>query len=184
MIPCFLFPCIVRFFNQDLHKQLWTDHIARFFLFVSWVFYIYDMAVKYPVDGAETICERSFFVHHGASLFIMPPLFMNKYIPWWVCPIGFMHGFTINFPEYEFINYVYAVCLFIFHYGIYQEPYRRMWGYNFLRFFINFIWIFALMLLLDNCSNFLPTEKESTINWMISHIFIFPILSILKSQTR
>lgn len=52
MIPAFLIPCAVRFFNQDLHKQLWTDHIARFFLFLSWVFYIYDMAVKYPVDGA------------------------------------------------------------------------------------------------------------------------------------
>lgn len=56
MIPPFLISCIVRFFNQDINKYLWTDHLARIFLFVSWVFYIYDMTVKYPVDGAETIC--------------------------------------------------------------------------------------------------------------------------------
>lgn len=56
MIPCFLFSCVMRFYDQDLHKRLWSDHIARFFLFVSWVFYIFDMAVKYPVDGSETVC--------------------------------------------------------------------------------------------------------------------------------
>ena len=56
MIPAFLIPCAVRFLNQDIHKNLWTDHIARFFLFASWVFYVYDIVVKYSVDGGETIC--------------------------------------------------------------------------------------------------------------------------------
>lgn len=156
MVPCFLISCFIRFYNQDLKKHLWTDHLSRLFLFVSWAFYIFDMAVKYPVDGAETICEKAFFVHHGASLFIMPPLFLNDHIPWWVGPIGFMHGFNINFPHLEILNYIYALFLMIFHYGIYQEPYRRMWGYNFLRFFINGIWIFALLVLFGNCSNYLP----------------------------
>ena len=52
LIAPFMFSCIVRFFNQDINKQLWTDHIARVLLIISWLFYIYDMAVKYPVDGA------------------------------------------------------------------------------------------------------------------------------------
>lgn len=98
MIIPFLTSCFVRFFNQDINKYLWTDHFARFFLFFSWCFYIFDMIVKYQVDGADTICEKAFFIHHGSSLILLPPLILNSYIPWWVCPIGFMHGFCINFP--------------------------------------------------------------------------------------
>lgn len=56
MIPPFLVSCINRFFNQDINKKLWTDHLARFFLFISWIFYFFDIAVKYPIDGADTIC--------------------------------------------------------------------------------------------------------------------------------
>ena len=160
LILPFMFSCLMRFLNQDINKYLWTDHIARVLLIISWLFYIYDMAVKYPVDGAETICDKAFFIHHGSSLFILPPLIINSYIPWWACPIGFMHGFCIKFPEIEAINYVYAVCLMIFHYGIYQKPYRDLRGYGFLRFFMNFIWIFCLMLLLGNCSNYLPTGPD------------------------
>lgn len=52
MIPPFLIACVNRFFNQDINKHLWTDHLARIFLFISWVFYFFDIAVKYPVDGA------------------------------------------------------------------------------------------------------------------------------------
>lgn len=160
LIVPFIFSCLMRFFNPDVNKPLWTDHIARFLLTVSWVFYIFDMAAKYPIDGAHTICEKAFFIHHGSSLLILPPLILNKYIPWWVSPIGFMHGFCIYYPQYEFINYIYAVCLFIFHYGIYQEPYCKFKGYGITRFFMNFIWIFALMLLLGNCSNYLPTAPD------------------------
>ena len=97
IIP-FLISCVCRFLNQSLDKHLWTDHFARYLLLISWLYYIYDMVVKYPVDGAETICEKAFYIHHGSSLFILPPLILNKHIPWWVSPIGFMHGFCIKFP--------------------------------------------------------------------------------------
>ena len=99
LIVPFIISCVVRFFNQDINKHLWTDHLARIFLSISWVFYIYDMAVKYLVDGGDSICEKAFFIHHTSSLFIFAPIILNDYIPWWVGPVGFMHGFCIYFPE-------------------------------------------------------------------------------------
>ena len=52
----FIVACIVRFFNQDVNKNLLTDYPPRILLFMSCIFYVYDMVVKYKVDGAETIC--------------------------------------------------------------------------------------------------------------------------------
>ena len=99
IIP-FLISCIVRFFNQDINKNLWTDHFARIGLIFSWAFYIIDMYFKYPIDGSDSICEKAFYIHHIGSLLIFPPLFLNRHISWWICPIGFLHGFCIKFPEY------------------------------------------------------------------------------------
>ena len=95
----FSISCIVRLFNKDKSKSLWTDHFARICLIFSWTFYIFDMYYKYPIDGSDSICEKAFYIHHIASLAIFPPLFINKNIPWWICPIGFMHSICIKFPE-------------------------------------------------------------------------------------
>ena len=70
MIIPFMISCVVRFFNQDVNKYLWTDHFARFFLFFTCVFYIFDVYVKYQVDGSDTICEKAFYIHHLSSLII------------------------------------------------------------------------------------------------------------------
>lgn len=161
MIIPFLISCIVRFFNQDINKQLWTDHFARFFLSVSCVFYVFDIYIKYQVDGSDSICEKAFYIHHISSLIILPPLILHRYISWWTCPIGFMHGFCILFPESDLISYIYAGCLFVFQYGIYQEPYSNFKGFKSIQFTMNFIWIFALMLLIGNCSNYLPVGPDS-----------------------
>lgn len=55
IIP-FLISCIFRIINQSIGKYLWTDHFARFFLTISCIFYIFDMIIKYKVDGTDTIC--------------------------------------------------------------------------------------------------------------------------------
>ena len=134
--------------------------MARVLLIICWFFYLADMAIKYPIDGAETICEKGLFIHHLATLFILPPMIINRYIPWWVNPIAFMHGFAIKFPELTIINYVYGVCLLIFTYQIHQKPYRDFRGYWVLRIAITYIWVFALTVLLDDCSNYLPIGPD------------------------
>jgi hypothetical protein len=98
MIPPFVIACIMRFKNPDINKKLWTDHLSRIFLILTVVFYVFDIVVKYYVDGGSTICQKAFFIHHVASLALLPPLFMNEYIPWWVNPVGFLHGICIFFP--------------------------------------------------------------------------------------
>ncbi len=50
MIIPFIVSCIFRFKNPDINKKLWTDHLARFFLLFTVLFYPFDMAIKYPVD--------------------------------------------------------------------------------------------------------------------------------------
>ena len=158
MIVPFLISTVSRLFNKgghDLKLHLWTDHICRVMLVFTEIFYVFDIIVKYRVDGIDQFCEKTFFVHHVGTLFLLPPLFINRYIPWWVPPVGFMHGFLLAFPQYELLNYVYVVFVFLFQYGLYQTPFKDLKGYWLSRYTINYIWVFALMLLAGNCTNHL-----------------------------
>jgi hypothetical protein len=92
--------CINRLRNPDINKSLWTDHITRTLLIYTWLYYVYDIPVKFAVDGASTICTRTFFIHHFSTLLVLPPIILNTYIPWWVNPIGFLHGFVMLFPDF------------------------------------------------------------------------------------
>lgn len=157
----FLFACGMRLRYPQLSKKLWSDHISRVLIAISWFFYLADIAVKYQVDGADSVCQKGLFIHHFGSLFILPPLVLNSYIPWWVNPIGFMHGFAIRFPELTIINYIYGIFLLLFTYKMYQEPHRQFRGYWACRMSINLIWVFAITVLLDDCSNYLPTGPDS-----------------------
>ena len=100
LILPFIIACVNRYINSDINKHLWTDHLSRIFLVLTCAYYVYDVPVKYMMDGGDTICQKAFFIHHVASMFIIPPLFMNDYIPWFANPIGFLHGFCIFFPEF------------------------------------------------------------------------------------
>ena len=160
LILPFIVACVNRYRNPQLHKKLWTDHLARFFLVLTVLYYIYDMPIKYMVDGGQTICQKSFFVHHVASLFIIPPLFLNEYIPWFANPIGFLHGFCVFYPEFEPMNYIYASAMMFFHFMIYQRPYADLKYLEFTRWSINGVWIFCLMLLIGDCSNYLPLGPD------------------------
>ena len=100
LIVPFLISCANRIRHPDINQKLWTDHLARVFLIFTVFYYLYDIPVKYIVDGGDTLCQKGFFVHHVASLFIIPPIILNNYIPWWANPIGFLHGFCLLFPEF------------------------------------------------------------------------------------
>jgi hypothetical protein len=160
VIMPFVIACICRFRNIDVNKKLWTDHLSRVSLFLTCLFYLYDMPVKYVQDGADSICQKSFFIHHIASLFIIPPIILNEYVPWWANPIGFLHGFCIWFPDFEPLNYIYACALMFFHYMLFQKPYKDLKYYWITRISLNGVWIFALMLLIGDCSNFLPLTPD------------------------
>ena len=160
LITPFLVACFNRLRQPAFNKHLWTDHLSRLGLIVTVAFYPYEMAVKYAVDGGDSICQKGFFIHHVFSMFIITPLIINDYIPWWVNPIGFLHGFLIFFPEFEALHYVYAVFLFVFQFGLYQTPYRNLRGYWVTRYAINGVWVFCIMLLIDECSNFLPLSPD------------------------
>ena len=91
---------------------------------------------------------------------MLPPIIFNSYVPWWVNPIGFLHGLVMNYPDIEPLNYVYAVALLIFHYGIYVPPFRDLKYYWVTRIAISGIWVFAIYVLIGNCTNFLPLEAD------------------------
>lgn len=95
----FVIACIHRFKNQSLKKELWTDHLCRLGLAFTLLVYAVDCIVKYIVDGDKSICQKCLFIHHIASFFIILPLITNKYMPWWVNPIGFLHGIIVFFPD-------------------------------------------------------------------------------------
>jgi hypothetical protein len=98
---------------------------------------------------------KAMYIHHFAGIFILSSLFLNSYIPWWTCPLGFMHGICIVVPDSLLVNIIYGICLVIFQIGIFRKPYSEMKYYNLLRYFTNFIWIFAFMIILGDCSNYM-----------------------------
>ncbi len=51
MIPPFVVACVMRFKNPDMNKKLWTDNLCRVFLILTVIFYVFDIIVKYFVDG-------------------------------------------------------------------------------------------------------------------------------------
>ena len=163
LILPFIIACVNRYFNSGLKTHLWTDHLARFFLVLTCFYYIYDMPAKYMLDGGDSVCLKSFYIHHVASLFILPPIFLNDYIPWFANPIGFLHGVCVFWPEFEPVNYVYAAAMMYFHYRIYQKPFADLKYYSLIKWSINGVWVFCLMVLIGDCSNYLPLGPD----WLI-----------------
>jgi hypothetical protein len=145
--------CLNRFLHPQINVKLWTDHLARAFLIFGAIFYVAETIVKYHTEGTDSICIKAMYIHHFAGIFVLASLFLNSYIPWWTCPLGFMHGICIAFPESDILNVIYGTALIVFQIGIYRRPYSEMKYYNVLRYFVNFIWVFAIMLYLGDCSN-------------------------------
>jgi hypothetical protein len=56
------------------------------------------------------------------------------------------------------LNYIYAIALIVFHFGIYQHPFKDLKYYWVIRISINEIWMFAIFVLIGNCTNFLPLD--------------------------
>ncbi len=50
---------------------------------------------------------------------------------------------------------IYGLSLVVFQIGIYRKPYSEIKYYNLLRYFINVIWVFAIMLIIGDCSNYM-----------------------------
>lgn len=157
----FVVAFIFRLRNQSMDKNLSTDHLARFGLIITLVFYLVDSLVKGYVDGTESICQKAMLIHHVASFFIIIPLVINSYIPWWVNPIGFIHGWIVFFDDHVEVQYVYGMMMFYFKYMLYQKPYRDLKGYWVTRIAINFVWTFIIIYKMGECSNFLPLEDIS-----------------------
>jgi hypothetical protein len=159
VIAPFLIAFVFRLRNQSLSTQLWTDHLARLGLVATLLFYLVDTIVKGYVDGTETICQKALIIHHTASFFIIIPLVINDYIPWWVNPIGFIHGWIVFFDNHVEVQYAYGVVMFYFQYMLYQKPFRDFKGYWVTRIAVNFVWTFILTYKVGECSNFLPVEN-------------------------
>jgi hypothetical protein len=156
----FVVACINRYRNPEIETHLFTDHVSRIFLLVPCIYYVFETVVKYVVDGGDSICQKAVFIHHIVSLFIILPLVLNRYVPWWANPIGFLHGFLVFFPDFELLNYAYAVAILYFQFSLYQKPFDKFPYYSSTRIAINGIWVFAVYLLIGDCSNFLPLRPD------------------------
>lgn len=156
----FLIAFIFRLRNPSMKKKLWTDHLSRLSLTITLIFYAIDTTVKTYVDGTDSICEKAVIIHHLASFFIMGPLIINEYIPWWVNPVGFIHGYIVFFDDHEEVQYLYGIYMLFFQYMLYQKPFKDLKGYWIVRFAINYVWTFILIYKFGDCSNFLPTEGD------------------------
>lgn len=159
LIPPFIYACYKRFRNQSFSVSLWTDHLSRFGLAFTLLIYIFDSTIKYIADGDQSICQKTLLIHHIASFFIILPIIMNSYIPWWVNPIGFLHGIIVFFPDLPHFQQIYGFAILYFHFRLYRlniNPEGNLKGYSITRFAINFVWAFIIIYRIGDCSNYLP----------------------------
>lgn len=55
----FLIATVNRMRNKGDHTlthYLWTDHLCRVILIFTCIFYVFDIVVKYEVDGVDEFC--------------------------------------------------------------------------------------------------------------------------------
>jgi len=77
----------------------------------------------------NSICRISFFSHHLVTLFIIPEaLFINHY-PWWFVNFPAVHALLILFPNATWLNWIYLVAVMIYHYGMFQKPFKNMFAF-------------------------------------------------------
>ncbi len=145
VIAPFFIAFIFRLRNSSITSQLPTDHLSRIGLILTLIFYTVDTTVKVYVDGYQSICQKAMIIHHVASFFIMTPLIINYHIPWWVNPVGFIHGYIVFFDDHMEIQYLYGIFMLYFQYMLYQKKYRDMKGYWITRIAINYVWAFMLI---------------------------------------
>ena len=143
-----------------MEKKLFTDYFARGFLMFGSVFYVLESIVKWQIDGHQTICMKAMYIHHFAGIFVVAALYLNQYVPWFTCPLGFMHGVCIAFPDNDLAIAIYGLSLIVFQVGIYRKPYRNIKYYSIMRYFVNFIWVFAIMLYMGDCSVFMQLYSD------------------------
>lgn len=155
ILPFFI-ACVCRYLNVSRSKYLWTDHLSRIGLTITLMFYVIDTAVKSYVDGTDTICQKAVIMHHIASFFIIGPLILNEYIPWWVNPVGFVHGYIVFWDDHVEVQYFYGLVVLFFQYMLYQKPYNDLKYYWVSRIAINYVWAFIIIYRVGECSNFLP----------------------------
>ena len=159
MTAPFLLSGINRFIYRHSQAPLWTDHITRVLLVFSWVFYCIDILVKYSSLGTDGICEKAFLIHHLGALLTIPPLVINEYIPWWVSPLGWMHGVFRIWPQHFWLNYIYVGFVFVFQAGMHLDPYKQFRYYRVSRFAVNYVHAFFLLVVMGKgCRNYFSTD--------------------------
>jgi len=98
--------------------QLLQDKILRPFIIYGPIYYFLDIIIKLGGGKVfQNMCSFSFFSHHVCAFIFLPLGVTSKYVPWFYLIIGVGHALLLWF-KYKWLEYVYLLTVFIFHYGI------------------------------------------------------------------
>lgn len=167
LIPLFIISIFKLYNPPHLHKHddnnpfpLRTqDKIARIFLFWAPIYYILDTLFTL-LRGNITYCRSAFIFHHIISIIFLPFVIKQNNYPWFCCAVSFMHAVLLVIPTWRYTDYIYLIICAIYHYGVYQEPYKRMKDFIFLRRGTWILEISLIVLWLLNCKNTFEAEEK------------------------
>ena len=139
---------------NDKHPfpHLFEDKIARLFLFWGLIYYIFDVILT-ALIGEYDSCGTSFFLHHIVSIIFLPAVIFQNHYPWFLCFVPGFHAVLLAFPHVEWLNYIYLTACFLYQYGLYQEPFRKMKKYKFLQVGTWILEMTLVMLWWFDCKN-------------------------------
>ena len=140
IVPLFVLSCYKIAYPINIHKyhdhnpfpHTLQDKIARIFLFWAPGYYVIDILVSLLMGKTDS-CAISFFLHHSISAIFLPLVICQNYYPWFLCFVPGFHAILLAFPEEVWLNYIYLLACALYQYGLYQEPFRNMRSYKFLR---------------------------------------------------
>ena len=137
-------------------KKIVEDFGDKFLTVVSsysLLYYAVDCIIKIMTGTYKASCDFSMFLHHVTSLIFLPTVCFAPHWPWfWIAP-GAMHAFLIAFPNKKWLNYVYIFIIFLFQYGLYQEPFTNLKEYKRMKLGIVCIEISCFFIWWFDCSN-------------------------------
>ncbi|KRX02404.1 hypothetical protein PPERSA_10021 [Pseudocohnilembus persalinus] len=139
---------------QKLEKQ-WQDILIIIFVGFAPFYYLLDtFFLVYTELIYLNWCRFYLLLHHIASIIFLPLIIFPKYVPWWLVTPAWFHSVLLAFPQYgAYLNYPYAITLFISHFGFYTKVWKELTHIKILKWGIWLGYLSQLLMLLEKCDN-------------------------------
>jgi len=124
-------------------------NVASYSLF----YYFIDCFIKIASGHYTDKCDIVMLLHHTFSIIYLPSIIFPRHWTWFALGPAMIHTYLLAFPDAKWLNYIYILIIFCFHYGLYQEPFTNLKEFNRMKRGIVCIEVVCFFFWLFDCNN-------------------------------